>query len=195
MIIIKSRIIFGVKIKEKKLINESDISGFINKSDSKIKQLATKAELKAEQDKIVKLETYELSHFLGKNLYGNGGSQNMSVYQPTIITLELKVNKSTEYAIGWKSKGLHKSKLLPFYGTFLPNIKYFGHKTVIQFDNTTLALEQNNYAIKTVNAYIVYYLDNLPQILSKNCTLHCLFGATVTVKITIKNNGCTVAME
>ena len=161
MIIIKSRIIFGVKIKEKKLINESDISGFINKSDSKIKKLATKAELKAEQDKIVKLETYELSHFLGKNLYGDGGSQNMSVYQPT----------------------------------FLPNIKYFGHKTVIQFDNTTLALEQNNYAIKTVNAYIVYYLDNLPQILSKNCTLHCLFGATVTVKITIKNNGCTVAME
>ena len=31
----------------------------------------------------------------------------MFVYQPTFITLELKVNESTEHTIGWKSKGLY----------------------------------------------------------------------------------------
>ena len=34
--------------------------------------------------------------------------------------LKLK-NKSAEYLIGWKSKGLFKSKLLLLYGAFLPN--------------------------------------------------------------------------
>ena len=55
-----------------------------------IKTLATKAELKAEQDKIVKLKTHDLSYILGKNFLGDDGSQNMFVYQPTLSTLELK---------------------------------------------------------------------------------------------------------
>ena len=57
-----------------------------------IKKLATKAELKAEQDKIVKLETHDLSYFLGKIFlfFGYDGFQNLFVYQPTLSTLELK---------------------------------------------------------------------------------------------------------
>ena len=39
-----------------------------------IKTLATKAVLKAEENKIVKLETHDLSYFLGKNVFGDGGS-------------------------------------------------------------------------------------------------------------------------
>ena len=62
------------------------------------------------------------------------GFQNMFVYQPTFNTLELK----TDYVIGRKSKGLPESKLLPLHGAFLPNIKYFGYKTEMQFDNTPL---------------------------------------------------------
>ena len=58
--------ILDVKIKDKKLVNKSDI---INSSDleKKIKKLATKAELKAEQDKIVKLKTYDF--YWSKLLY------------------------------------------------------------------------------------------------------------------------------
>ena len=45
------------KTKNKKLVNESNISGFINSIDlnKKLYMLATKAELKSEQDKILKL--------------------------------------------------------------------------------------------------------------------------------------------
>ena len=34
--------------------------------------------------------------------------------------------KDSEYIIGWRSKWLFDSKLLPLYGVFLTNIKYFG---------------------------------------------------------------------
>ena len=43
-----------------------------------IKSLATKAELKVEQDKVVKLETYDLSYFPGKKFFDDG-FQNMLV--------------------------------------------------------------------------------------------------------------------
>ena len=57
--------ILDVKTEEKKLVNKSDISGFIEKNTE---TLATKTELKAEEDKIVKLQTHNLSHFLCRNV-------------------------------------------------------------------------------------------------------------------------------
>ena len=51
-----------------------------------------KGELKAEEDKTVKKETRDLSYFLGKISSGDDGSENMFVYQPAFITLEIKVN-------------------------------------------------------------------------------------------------------
>ena len=107
-----------------------------------------------------KLKTHVLSCFLGKILFDDDDFQNIFVYQPTFNTLELKKDKSTKHVIGWKSKGLVKSKILPLHDTFLPNIKYFGLKTGIQFNTTTLVLEQNNYTTKIVNLYIVYDVDN-----------------------------------
>ena len=47
-----------------------------------------------------------------------------------------------------------------FLFAFLPNIKYFGCKIGIKFNNTPLVVEQNNYKTKTVSAYIVNDLDN-----------------------------------
>ena len=74
------------------LFNEYYISGFINNSDlnEKIKTLATKAELKSEQDKRMKLKTHDLSYLLGKIFVGDDGFQNMLVYQPTPSKLQLK---------------------------------------------------------------------------------------------------------
>ena len=37
-----------------------------------------------------KIKTFDLSYFLGKMFFGDGGFQNMFVYQPTLYTLELK---------------------------------------------------------------------------------------------------------
>ena len=49
--------IINIKIKQKGLLNKSDISAFINNSDL-AKKIATKSELKAEQDKKEKLQTW-----------------------------------------------------------------------------------------------------------------------------------------
>ena len=84
----------------------------------------------------------------------------MFVYQPIFNTLKLKENKGAKYVIGWKWKGVYTSKLIPLYTVILCNIKDFGHKIGIQFNNSVLIVEQSNYATKIVNAYIVYDLDN-----------------------------------
>ena len=93
----------------------------------------------------------------------------MFVYQPTFNVLELKNDKGAEYVISWNAKGLCSSKPIASHGAFLRNLKYFGNKTRIQFNSTALATEQN-YTARIVNAYIVYDLDNWPEICSK--TLH-----------------------
>ena len=60
--------ILDANIKEKELVDKSNISNLVKNSDLniKLKTLGTKAFLKAEQDKIVKLQMHNLSFFLGK---------------------------------------------------------------------------------------------------------------------------------
>ena len=71
----------------------------------------------------------------------------MFVYHSTFITLQLKVNKSTESVIGWKSVGLYKSKPLPLNGAFLPSIKYFSPKVAIQFNNKTIVKQKRKVCL------------------------------------------------
>ena len=61
--------ILDAEIKQKELVNISDISDLITNSNLYVKlaTLATKAALKAEQGKIVKLQTHDLYYFPGKN--------------------------------------------------------------------------------------------------------------------------------
>ena len=57
------------------------------------------------QKKLNSLITKDYNFFLGRIYFtSNDGSQNTFVYQPTIDTLELKTNKSTDYVLSWKSK-------------------------------------------------------------------------------------------
>ena len=74
--------------------------------------------------------------------------------------LELKKDKSAEYVIGLKSKRIYNSKLIALHDSFLPNINCFRKKIEIQFDNSPLVVEQNNYPTEIVNFYIIYDLDN-----------------------------------
>ena len=59
--------ILDTKLKQKELVKNSDISNLIKDSalNTKLETLATKTELKVEQDKILKLQRYYLSYFLG----------------------------------------------------------------------------------------------------------------------------------
>ena len=74
------------KINKEKLINESSLNKKIKTLARKeeIKTLATKAELKAVRNKLVKLKMDDLSYLRGKYFYGDDGSQNILVYQPTL---------------------------------------------------------------------------------------------------------------
>ena len=113
----------------------------------------------------------------------NDRSQNTSVYQTTLDTLELKKDKGTDYALSWKSNGIYNSKLESLYTIFLHSIKRSGYKMGIKFDNDPLAVEQNNYLTKSVNVYIVDDLAAWPRNPTNNFKFkNCMFGATNVVK-------------
>ena len=50
--------------------------------NKKVAALATKAKLKAEQDKILKLQALDLFDFKGKNHFEDGGTQICLIFQP-----------------------------------------------------------------------------------------------------------------
>ena len=89
----------------KKLVDKSDIPGFANKLDLNRKKatLATKAQLKAEQEKIKKLEAFDSSSSSIKSDFEDGGTQNYLVFQSMGRYIIKIVNT---YCISeWKSKG------------------------------------------------------------------------------------------
>ena len=49
-----------------------------------INTLATKTELKAEHDKIGKLQTHDLSLFIGLSYFFHDGAQNLLIFQPIL---------------------------------------------------------------------------------------------------------------
>ena len=75
------------KIKSEGLVGKSAIAGFVNNADldKKAATLATKAELKEEQDKITKLQALDSSHFRGESYFEDDGTQNYSIFQPVQI--------------------------------------------------------------------------------------------------------------
>ena len=95
------------KIKKIELITKSDIFNVIKNSNinTKLATLVAKAELKIEQDKIVKLEVFD-AVFIINIFLGDDGTQNIFFYQPPIDT---------------------------FYIAFLHSIKPSGYKVEIKF--------------------------------------------------------------
>ena len=76
--------------------------------------------------------------------------------------LELKKYKGINYVLSWKSKGVYTPKFKPLYTAFLHNIKLSEYEVGKKFDKVPSAEEQNNYATKIVNAYIVCDLNAWP---------------------------------
>ena len=107
------------------------------------------------------------------------GSQNSYVYQTTLDMLEFKKEKCTDYVLSWKSNGVFNSKLKPLYTAILHSRKLSEYRIGIKFDKDPLAVEQNNYLTKTVNAGFVYDLDSWPRNPTKYSKFNdCLFAAT-----------------
>ena len=66
--------ILDAKITAKNVFNKSVLNEEV-KTKEEIKKSATKAELKVEQDKIVTLQTYDLSFFIGKSYFVDDGAR------------------------------------------------------------------------------------------------------------------------
>ena len=75
---------FDAKIKEKGLVNKSDIAGCTNNADlnKKVTTLATKAKLQTKPDKIIKLKTFDSSCFHGKSHFEDDGTKSYLIFQP-----------------------------------------------------------------------------------------------------------------
>ena len=95
------------------MVDKSAIAGFINNADldKKVAALATKAELKAEQDKIIKLQAFDSSYFRGKSHFYDDGTQNYLRFQP--IYSYFKKIGNTDRISSWKSKGLSDESINP----------------------------------------------------------------------------------
>ena len=96
-------------------------------------------------------------------IFGDDGSQNMFVYQPTRDTLELKKDKSTDNVFRWKSKGLYTSKFTPLYTTFLHSIKpAYEFKTCLKFvfeNKFYLQVYSDNCTYKIVDKRIIILVE------------------------------------
>ena len=67
-----------------------------------MKKQQKKEELKAEQQKLLKFQTFSLSYILGKNIFINDGTQNYLMFNPLYYIL--KTLSGAEKISSWKSK-------------------------------------------------------------------------------------------
>ena len=67
------------RIKQKRLVDNSSIYNLVKKSDlrTKFETLVTKAELIAEQDKIIRFQVFDSSYFCGKSHFEDDATQSI----------------------------------------------------------------------------------------------------------------------
>ena len=103
--------------------------------EEKEKKLATKAELKAEQDKIVTRQIYDLSLFTGQSYFNNDGAQIYLILQ--LLYYTLKRLGGTEKVVSLKSNGMSTRKCTTLTTTdnsLSPSIKWYENSNLCLFN-------------------------------------------------------------
>ena len=77
--------------------------------DKKVGTQAKKAELKAEQSKILKIQAFDSSYIRGKSNFEDNGTQNYLVFQSVLRYFKQIANSYN--ILLWKSKGLNPKVL------------------------------------------------------------------------------------
>ena len=111
------------------MVNESDLH---DKIKEKIKTLATKAELKAEQNKIVKLQIFDSSLFIGQSYFSNDTAQLYLISKPVYKTVKTFYGLK-ETIPEWESKGYSNEK---FTCAYIANVSV--HPKLIWIHNTKI---------------------------------------------------------
>ena len=103
--------------------------------EEKEKKLATKAELKVEQDKIVTRQIYDLSLFTGQSYFNNDGAQIYLILQ--LLYYTLKRLGGTEKVVSLKSNGMSTEKCTTLTTTDIslsPSIKWYENSNLCLFN-------------------------------------------------------------
>ena len=103
--------------------------------EEKEKKLATKAELKVEQDKIVTRQIYDLSLFTGQSYFNNDGAQIYLILQ--LLYYTLKRLGGTEKVVSLKSNGMSTEKCTTLTTTdnsLSPSIKWYENSNLCLFN-------------------------------------------------------------
>ena len=85
------------------LVTKTDFGSKLSNLNRKITK--NKADHLLVQNGLKKLQTFDLSYFIGKNYFEEGGTQNYLVLQPR--SRYFKTLPNTNYVLSWKSKGLY----------------------------------------------------------------------------------------
>ena len=67
----------------------------------------------------------------------NDATQNTFLYQPTLVTSDIKKGKGSDYVLSWKSKRVYNSKSNQLYTAFLHSIKLFEYRMGMTTDKNT----------------------------------------------------------
>ena len=113
LIIINSRKIYLMQRWHKKIVNEFSLNKKIKtlaQTKKEIKKLATKAKLKAEEDKIVNFQTNDFSIFISQSYFVNDGSQLYLILQP-LYHASIRLG-NTEKVVPWNNLKVCWPKIL-----------------------------------------------------------------------------------
>ena len=165
--------LLDTKITRRKLVNESGLNEKIKclTAEKETKILSIKTELKAEQDsKIVKLQAYDLTLFIGQSYFFSDGASFYLIFSP--FYHPSKTLDETENVASWK----YTTPTNPFL-----TIIFLYQLTVWRFKFLFIIFVYNSTftPTKRINFFIVRKLDDLDS----GFTLKdCLIGGVKLVK-------------
>ena len=110
------------------------------------------------ENKMKKVQTFDLSYFRGKSHFEEEGTQHYFVFQS--LNKYLTLICSTKYISTWKSKGLSDETIKPVAtpdNSVTPSTDYHTNKIRVNFNGSILRQPKISYTHKNiVNIYIVY---------------------------------------
>ena len=97
------------------------------------------------ENKLKKLQTFDLGYFIGKSHFDEDDTQNYLVFQPILEYFTLKSNWITK----WKSKRLSNESLevvSTSNNTLTPSVDYYGDKARLRFTESVLQQKTVTYS-------------------------------------------------
>ena len=188
--------VFNARLKQANFVTKTDFDDKLSNLNRKITSNKTKHVLA--ENELKKLETFDLSYFIGKNYFEEHGAQNYLAFQPMYRYFKVfSIIQYLEYVSEWKSKELSSESIKAIStsdNSLNPTLSYYDVKTRVKFTGSCLKQSRFSYTHgKVVNICIVYELDAYSSSNSDPTLKKCLFGAgTLTKNADVENMGILV---